>query len=136
MNESREQTIARLKIYFQNRGDIVMAFLFGSRAIGKTHRGSDTDIGFFSEKRLGPREVAEIAFVIENNLEIPRPELVDIRDAPPLLLCRMAKESILIYEREPKSFARFKIYALKRFMEARTLLAARESSLAAFLKNS
>lgn len=135
MELSYQEKIQQLKEYFKNRDDIVMAFVFGSQATGKTHLKSDTDIGFLSEKRLSPRATAEIAFTLENNYGIIRPELIDVRDAPPLLLRNIAQNSILLYEREPQIFARFKIYALKRFMEAKSLLAAREASLAAFLQN-
>ncbi len=47
--DAREIKIERLKEYFQNRDDVVMAFLFGSQTegSGRTHAHSDWDIGVY-----------------------------------------------------------------------------------------
>jgi len=41
------QSIQALKEYFTQRDDVVMAFVFGSRAQGRTHTGSDWDIAVY-----------------------------------------------------------------------------------------
>lgn len=45
--DDREQKIEQLKDYFAERDDIVMAFLFGSRAKSRSQALSDWDIGVY-----------------------------------------------------------------------------------------
>lgn len=115
------------------RYGIMLLALFGSQATGKTHAGSDADFAFASKRKLDPREIAECAFDLSSLIEFPRIELMDVRDAPPLLLKNIATTGIIIYEAEPQTFARFRIYAIKRFMEAQKILSLRTESLGAFL---
>lgn len=112
---------------------MTLLVLFGSQATGKTHEKSDADIAFASRQKLSPRAVAEIAFDLSSIAGFLNIELIDLRDAPPLLLKNIAVSGIVVYESEPRAFALFKIYALKRFMEAQTILSLRAASLDAFL---
>lgn len=113
--------------------DITLLTLFGSQATGKTYEKSDADFAFASKRKLSPREVAEFAFDLSSIAEFSNIELIDLHDAPPLLLKNIAVSGIAVYESEPLTFALFKIYALKRFMEAQKLFALRAASLDSFL---
>ncbi len=42
-----DQNIQALKAYFTKRDDVVMAFVFGSRASGRTHTDSDWDVALY-----------------------------------------------------------------------------------------
>lgn len=112
---------------------ITLLILFGSQATGKTHAGSDADLAFVSKRKLSPREISECAFDLSSLVEFSRIELIDVRDAPPLLLKNIATAGIVVYEAEPQIFARFRIYAIKCFMEAQKILSLRAASLNAFL---
>ena len=112
---------------------ISLLMLFGSQASGKTHERSDADFAFASTQKLSPRETAELASDLSSLMAFPRIELVDVRDAPPMLLKNIAAAGIVVYEAEHLAFARFKIYAIKRFMEAKKLFTLRAASLDAFL---
>lgn len=112
---------------------ITLLILFGSQATGKTHADSDADLAFVSKRKLGPREIAECAFNLSSLVEFSQIELIDIRHASPLLLKNIAMAGIVVYEAEPQTFARFRIYAIKCFMEAQTILSLRTTSLNAFL---
>ena len=48
----QEERIKQLKTYFENRDDIVMAFLFGSQAKGRAHQGSDWDIAVYFKPKV------------------------------------------------------------------------------------
>lgn len=111
-----------------------LVLLFGSQVSGKVHRESDVDLAFLAERPLGPREVGELAFAFSHGLGIKAIDMLDLKTAPPLLLKQIAVGSILLYESEPSLFARFKIYALKRYMEAHPLLKLREAALKKFLQ--
>ncbi len=111
-----------------------LVMLFGSQATGKTHLKSDIDIAFLSDKYLNLIDIAKITADFSKELEIGNLELVDMKNASPLLLKQVAQKSTLLYEKEPSMFAEFKIYAFKRFMEAKPLLDLRELSLNKFLQ--
>jgi len=112
-----------------------LVILFGSQASGKTHAKSDTDIAFTSDKRIRPYEVAKMHLEFTQCLKIKNIELVDLHDAPPLLLREIARQSIVLYEKDQSQFARLKIYALKRYMEAKPLLSLRTKSREDFVRN-
>lgn len=114
---------------------ITLLVLFGSQATGKTHASSDADFAFISRKRLRPRETAQLAYELSSLMEFARIDLVDVRDAPPLLLRNIAVGDAVIHEAEPSAHASFRIYAMKRYMEAKRLLSLRAASLDAFLRS-
>lgn len=128
-----EEMKLKIKEFARNR-QFLLLVLFGSQATGKTHPQSDVDIGFLSERKMGPGEIARLQFELSQKLRIKNLELVDLKNAPPLLLKEVAQKSILLYEKEPMLFANFKIYFLKLFMEAEELLALKELSLNKFLQ--
>jgi len=111
-----------------------MVIVFGSQVKGKTHSQSDVDLAFVSEKSLGPSDIAKMQIEFAENLKVKNLDMTAINGAPPFLLKQMAQNSIVLYEKEHSLFAKFKIYAFKRFMEAKNLLALRELSLSRFLE--
>lgn len=114
--------------------NLSLFLLFGSQASGKTHPKSDVDFGFLAPKRLSPKEIAKMQFELSEKLKIKDLEIVDLKEAPPLLLKNIARDSILLYQSEPELFARFKIYGIKIFMETKKLLRLREFSFNKFLE--
>lgn len=113
---------------------LLLLVLFGSQAKGKTHPQSDVDLAFISEKLKRPMEIAEMETEFSQALKIKELEMTDIKSATPFLLKQIAQNSILLYEKEPTLFSRFKIYAFKIFMEAQPLLKIREAQLNKFLR--
>lgn len=113
---------------------LLIVVLFGSQASGKTHLGSDVDLGFISEKSVSPADIAKMTFEFTEKLGVKNLELIDLAGAPPLLLKQVVQKSVLLYERETALFAKFRIYAIKLFMEAKKLLDLRETALNKFLQ--
>ncbi len=111
-----------------------LVVLFGSQVSGRTHPKSDVDFAFLSEKRMNLIEIAKMHMAFSQKLKLKNLELVDLKTAQPLLLKQVAKQSVLLYEKEPLVFANFKIYALKCFMKAKKLFDLRKSSLNRFLQ--
>lgn len=111
-----------------------MVVLFGSQATGKTHPKSDTDLAFLSEESMGPMDIAIMTEDFSAELGIKNLEFVRLNGAYPFLLKQVAQKSKILYEKEPSSFAGFRIYAFKRFMEEKKLLDLREASLNKFLQ--
>jgi uncharacterized protein len=52
-------------------------FLFGSQATGKVHEESDYDIGYYMDKKVSPRVLADLKEALE---EMPIPAQVDLVD--------------------------------------------------------
>ena len=113
--------------------NLKLLVLFGSQATGRTHKNSDIDIGFLSDRDYGPGEVANMQVGIEQELGTGPVELVDLKSAPSLLQRHVATEGLLLVEREPGIFAQFKITAIKKSMEARKLISLQHLSLVKFL---
>ena len=113
---------------------LVCGALFGSQATGKTHAQSDIDIGFIAERRLGLREIAELQEELMTKTGYGNIELVDLKNAPPLLLKKVAEVGVLLYEQEADLFNRFKVYSIKLYMEARPLYTLQSASIQSFIK--
>lgn len=114
--------------------ELLLLMVFGSQAAGKTHPKSDVDFGFLAQKRMGLLEIAKMQLEFSKKLKIPNLEMVDLKLATPLLLKNIARDAILLYQKEPGLFERFKIYGIKLFLEAQALLRLRNLSLNRFLK--
>jgi predicted nucleotidyltransferase len=113
---------------------LTLVMLFGSSATGRTHAHSDVDIAFEACGRKTPAEIARMQIDFTHAMQRGEVELVDIASAPPLLLRAIAHDALLLFEEQAGDFARFKIYAFKRHMEARPLLSLRTESLHRFLQ--
>ena len=111
-----------------------LVVFFGSQATGKTHKKSDIDIAFLSDIKMGLYDIARMQIEFEQVLKIGKIELVDLRNSPPLLLKEIAKNSVLLYEKDALALARFKIYAFKRYVESKKLLTLRAAALDRFIK--
>lgn len=113
---------------------LTLVVLFGSQATGKTHPQSDIDFAFLPSRAMNLSEIARMEFEFSQNLKLRNLELVNLKTATPFLLKQIAGKSILLYEREHFLFANFKIYAFKRFMEAKKLFDLRALSFDKFLQ--
>lgn len=112
-----------------------LVILFGSQVTGRTHKESDFDIAFTADKLMGLRETAEILFDFTKELKVgSNIELINLKNASPLLLKQIAMNSLIMYEKEPHLYNLFKIYAIKRYMEERKFLKFKDLSLNKFLQ--
>ncbi len=130
--------IEKIKLIVKNLAQkyhLSLVVLFGSQVSGKTHAKSDTDIAYMSETQMKPYDVAKMQLELIQYLKIRNIELIDLHNAPPLLLREIARQSIALYEKDQSRFARLKIYAIKRYMEAKPLLDLRTKSREDFVKN-
>lgn len=110
-----------------------LLLLFGSQVSGKTHKKSDYDLGFISKQYKNLEELVKMEYEISEILKVGKIDLVDLKKAPPLLMKGVADNSLLLYQKEPTLYARFKIYASKLFIEARRLFDLREAVIQKFI---
>lgn len=113
---------------------LVLGVLFGSQATGRTHPRSDVDVGFVADRELGLYDIAGLQEELMTSTGQADIEMVDLKNAPPLLLKKAAEEGILLYEREAGFFERFKIYGIKLYMEAQPLYQMQTASVKSFIQ--
>lgn len=111
-----------------------LVVLFGSRATGKTHKRSDTDVAVRGERPIDLSELCALSVELPEAVRSPRVDVVDMRTAPPLLMREIARDGIVLYEKDPTEFARFQMYAFKRYVEARPLFEMRRTFIKKFLE--
>jgi len=128
LDKIKEKTAKLAKKY-----DLDLLVLFGSQVSGRTHKKSDYDIGFISKHPKGLEEEIRMEFELSEDLRVGKIDLVNLKKASPLLMKSVTDNSILLYQREPTLYARFKIYALKLFIEARRLFDLREVVIQKFI---
>ena len=94
-NDEKEK-IRTLRDYFQRRDDIVMAFVFGSRASGRAHAGSDWDIAVYITPEKGELE--------QEKQERSYPQEKDMR-ADCMTLLKTDNVDLVILNRAPATLA-------------------------------
>ena len=111
---------------------IEAAFLFGSEARGETHAKSDIDIALATTR---PITIEENFAISEKLKPITRNEveIVTFHGSPPLLLKQIAQEGIVIFDADGQAADNARLYALKRYREAKPLLKLRFQDLKRFL---
>ncbi len=107
--------------------DLVALYSFGSNAVaaaefvakgGKIeldHPGADLDIGVLSDgdRRLSPRDKVGIAAALEDIFEVPRVDLVLLREASPFLALEIIRGERLV-EIDSERTARYELFVLRR----------------------
>ncbi|MBI4599756.1 nucleotidyltransferase domain-containing protein [Candidatus Uhrbacteria bacterium] len=112
---------------------LTLVLLFGSQARGKTHRESDIDIGFLSEKSMmSLREIADIEFEMAQKTKMSNVELVRLAGMSSLFLRQVMNEGRVLYEDKPGVFTSFASYVFKRFVEEKPLRDLKKQSLQTF----
>lgn len=96
-----------------------LLLLFGSRARGDAHEGSDWDLGYLADDDFEP--MAFLARSVET-LRSDRIDLVNLRSASGLLRYRAARDGRVIFERRPDLGDRFKIEAVSFWSDAAPVL--------------
>lgn len=105
---------------------ISLAILFGSRATGQVHAGSDWDLAVWVEdERLlesglaAARRKRKLIRNCCNYLQTGNLDLVILNRAAPLIKYEVARKGKLLYEKEPGLFASFCSRALREHNDAR-----------------
>ncbi|MEK7480790.1 MAG: nucleotidyltransferase domain-containing protein [Patescibacteria group bacterium] len=122
--EMRQRIVAIAEKY-----QLSLVLLFGSQATGKTHKQSDYDVAYLSERPLALMEESSLIVDLMPVFQTLTVDLVNLHNASPLLLKKIAERCMMLYEKERHLFAQFRIYAYKRYMEAQRLFRMRDQQL-------
>ena len=100
------QIVKSLKIFFNMKRDILLAFLFGSFASKRIRRSSDVDIGILFKTVPDMDAINDVAE--ELSLILRREiDLVILNQASPVLKMQILKNGILLYASKRKRFYQF-----------------------------
>lgn len=88
--------------------------LFGSQARGNTHPKSDIDIAVISRV---PIDRTKISMDFDEIFKRDDVEVVNLATASSTLAYAVIRDGKLLYEGEPRSFLRWKVYAIKIWMD-------------------
>ncbi|NUO79391.1 nucleotidyltransferase domain-containing protein [candidate division KSB1 bacterium] len=122
-----------LQAWCQSRG-IDLVILFGSRATGKTHSRSDTDIALFARanhlRAQHVRLYGEMEDLLREEIDVT---ILDL-DSDPVLLVEIYQKGKCLYESEPGLFFEQKLRAFRLFEDTAPLRALRDQALAQRIK--
>jgi len=115
-----------------DRYSLRLLFLFGSQVAGKTHKESDYDFGYISEKNLDLEQEGRLINELIPIAEVKDERminLVNIKRTTPLLLYAATSNCQILYEKEPDEFATLRAYAFKKYIEMKPVYKERARRL-------
>jgi hypothetical protein len=118
----KEAVLHKLNSYCGNMPDILLAYLFGSRASGKVGKLSDYDIAVFLKGGFHPDLKYRLGSELGKILGTARIDLVVLNNAPIELRYNVIVTGALIYERDRAERVEFEATTLSRYFDLLPLL--------------
>ena len=128
------QEMKSLAAAIAEENGLSLVLLFGSQATGKTHKESDIDVAYLSDK---PLDLMAEARLIEDLRPIFRSnavDIVDLKKAPPLLMKLVFEHHKVLFCRNYAKYFAYLMYAKRRYLESAPLFALRDEALSRFLR--
>lgn len=105
--------------------------LFGSTVSGNTHKKSDIDLAFLFDR---PVDILTLTNKVIRLLHTDNIDVVDLKNASPLMRFSIAKNGILIYEKEDGLFNGFYSLAFRRYIDTKKIRDAQRLVIRHFLE--
>ncbi|RMG05067.1 MAG: nucleotidyltransferase domain-containing protein [Nitrospirae bacterium] len=109
--------------------------LFGSRACGAETGESDLDIAVYGSHILSEDEKMNLIYELSHIFKSEDIDLVDIKNAPPLLRKKIFDNYRVIYLRSPFLLYQVELASLYEYNEARLLYEIRRERLKEFIND-
>ncbi len=113
--------------------NLTMVLLFGSQVTGTAKADSDLDFAVSAGHVLSDKKMLDLNYIFSTVSSIDKVDVVDITKAPPLLMKQIADSAKVLYQKTPHEFPNFQIYALRRYIEAKSLFDLRRKRLQSFI---
>ncbi len=113
---------------------LALVVLFGSQATGHTHKKSDVDIGFISDRAIDYRENYEVSTELARIFKNQDVELVNLGNVSPELKKQVADQGIVLYEADSMIFDLFKVHAFRVYIDTKPLRFYRDARLKDFIQ--
>lgn len=119
-----------------NKYSLELILLFGSQVKDKKylHKESDFDIAYLNKKSLNLMEEAKLICDLMVFFKSNRVDLVNLKKASPLLMQQVFENHKVLFCKDFKKYLKYKIYSLRRYIEAKPLFELTEKSIKNFLK--
>ena len=117
MNEQDKKKIAEIA----KRHGLALVVLFGSQARGDARKKSDFDIAYSSIAPMDLREENNMAIEFHSVCRTINVDLVNLRNAGPLLLREIVDEGVVLYEAKESLFNNLYLYAMRIFRDSAAL---------------
>jgi predicted nucleotidyltransferase len=107
----------QLQRYFDGRREVLLAYLFGSRARGPADAASDYDLGLLLRPGTAPDSRYAIAHELAALLGAEKVDVVLLREAPVELAYNVIAEGRLVYERDLAERVEFEADLMSRYCD-------------------
>lgn len=120
-----EEMVVCLRAYFEEREEVVVAYLFGSVARGRAGTLSDIDVAILvDESLIRPMRYGYRANVLTDlmgRLHTNKVDLVVLNKASPLLAHEVVRNGKLVFCRDPDRRVAFETDAFRRYVDTEPL---------------
>jgi predicted nucleotidyltransferase len=100
---------------------VLFGYLFGSRATGRTHHGSDVDVAIYLDPSVPPERYLDLALRLASKLgsgaSLGDVEVVILNEASLPLAGRAVRERAVIYSRDEPARVRYEGKTLTEFLD-------------------
>lgn len=111
-----------LRSTLERHGEIVLAYLFGSRARGESGEGSDVDVAVLADSLLGIDDRSRLSEELGRALGFRHAvDVIDLRAASPVLVAEVVRDGVRLVERDRLVRFDFEMAAIRRFEDTRPL---------------
>lgn len=108
--------------------------VFGSRVSGKLHKESDIDVAFLPAQNFTFRDGYMLNYELTNVFKNDRVDTVNLKTAPPLLMKEIFDNHQILFRKDKKRYYLYRVYALKKYIEATPLFESKRLSIERFIK--
>ena len=117
-----------LKVFFAQRQEILLAFLFGSFAKGQARPSSDVDIGVLFSSVPG---IDALTSLTDDLSSLVRKEidLAVLNEASPILKMQVLKSGILLYAKDKKYYHQFFVDTVNQYDDLKQVRRPIEESI-------
>jgi len=127
---SIEEIKDRLSPLFKDEG-LRLVLMFGSVVSEMMHKKSDIDLAFLFDR---PVDILELTNRVIRLLHTDNVDVIDLKNANPLLRFSAAKNGRILYERSPGVFNEFFSLAFRMYVDTEKLREARATGIRHFLE--
>jgi predicted nucleotidyltransferase len=113
---------------------LFLVVLFGSQATGYTHKHSDIDIGYVSNRDIDYKENYNVSLELARVFNHKDVEFTNIYKVSPSMKKQISQTGIPLYEKDSAVFDYFKIHALREYLDTKPLRIYRDSLVNDFIK--